>query len=222
MPRTEELIKRDVIDQLAWDTRINANRVEVSVDDHTVILGGSVPSYGSRIAAEADARAVFGVTDVENNLTVTYPTAVPVPSDGEIHSNINNVLLWDPELDATRVNVSVQNGRVTLEGSVDALWKKIEAENRVANISGVLTITNKLAVVPNESFADEVIGEDVENALDRNTLVNVDEIDVKVENGVVTLYGSVPAWTVDQAAYTTALYTDGVIDVNDNLRVSTP
>lgn len=220
MPRAEELIKRDVVDQLAWDTRVNANEIQVEVNDSTVTLNGSVPSYRARLAAQNDARNVLGVSGVENQLIIEYPTTFSVPTDNDIQVNAKNVLIWDPTIDASNITVTVDNGWVTLEGTVDMLWKKIEAESRVSNVAGVLGITNKLTVVPTENLTDQLIAEDIENALDRDVLIKVDDIDVKVEDGIVTLYGTVPSWTIDQLAYNAALYTNGVLDVRDNLVVS--
>jgi hypothetical protein len=54
----------------------------------------------------------------------------------------------------TDIRVSVENGIVTLEGSVDEYWKKGEAERIVRGARGVCHIVNKLAVVPARTVAE--------------------------------------------------------------------
>jgi osmotically-inducible protein OsmY len=220
MPRAAEFIKRDVVDQLAWDSRVNANEIEVKVNDNTVTLTGTVPSFGARLAAERDTRTVLGVQRVQNLLTVAYPSSISVPIDGQIQSNIDDLLRWDPSVEAANITAQVVDGRVTLEGTVDAVWKKTEVERRVSNVGGVRGVANKLVVVPTRNITDQMIAEAIENALDRNMLVDVESIDVQVEDAVVNLYGTVATWAVDQTVYNTALFTNGVADVYDNLIIA--
>jgi osmotically-inducible protein OsmY len=220
MPRAAEFIKRDVVDQLAWDSRVNANEIEVKVNDNTVTLTGTVPSFGARLAAERDTRTVLGVQRVQNLLTVAYPSSISVPIDGQIQSNIDDLLRWDPAVEAANITAQVVDGRVTLEGTVDAVWKKTEVERRVSNVGGVRGVANKLVVVPTRNITDQMIAEAIENALDRNMLVDVESIDVQVEDAVVNLYGTVATWAVDQTVYNTALFTNGVADVYDNLIIA--
>jgi osmotically-inducible protein OsmY len=52
--------------------------------------------------------------------------------------------------------------------------------------------------------------------------VYVEDVNVKVENGNVTLSGTVEDWQAKLAAYNAALYTAGVKEVNDNIQVQTP
>ena len=80
-------------------------------------------------------------------------------------------------------------------------------------------MTNKLAVVPTESIKDERIAEDVVDAMDRNASANPEDVNVRVTDGVVTLTGTVTSWRAKTAAYDSALYTYGVVDVVDEINV---
>ena len=111
---------------------------------------------------------------------------------------------------------------MTLEGTVDAFWKKEKAKDLASEIRGVVGVTNKIAVVPTQSIVDERLAENIVDALDRNINVNVDDIDVFVEDGTVTLAGTVPSWTMKWAAYNTARYTQGIIEVKDQINISVP
>ena len=216
--KTDEGIAKDVVDSLYWDSRVDASRVAVTVENGIVTLAGTVFSSSERAAAEEDAWVISGVQDVKNQLKVDLQR--DVPSDSEIKSNIENSFKWDRDLHPSDIQVGVTAGWVTLEGSVDAFWKKVRAEDLAFSLRGVAGVTNKIAVVPTQSLADEQLAENVIQALDRNQDVDVDDIDVTVEKGTVSLSGTVPSWSARRAAYNAARYAHGVKEVEDRITVS--
>lgn len=216
---TDETIKKLVNDQLYWDHRVDASDVKIAVDDQVVTLDGSVPTYAARVAAFDDTRDVTGVKGVINNLEIDYTIEPELPTDANIEKFVTDRFRWDPNLKSYKINVSMNNGWATLEGTVDAYWKKIRAEVKAADVLGVVGVINNLAVVPTESIKDEVIANHVIQALERNVNVFAEDVNVKVENGIVTLSGEVPTWTARSAAYDAAMFTYGVLDVVDSLRV---
>jgi osmotically-inducible protein OsmY len=215
----DEKIKKNVTDQLYWDHRVDASDVQIEVDDGVVTLSGNVPSFTAKDAAYDDTWFVDGVRLVLNDLDVEYVTERKMPTDEDIQRYVIDKLRWNPDLAAYKIEVSVSRGWVTLEGTVDAYWKKVRARMEASEVIGVLGVTNKLAVVPTESIEDERIAEDVIAAMDRHVLVNPQEVNVRVNDGVVTLTGTVPSWRVKTAAHDAALYTYGVIDIVDELDV---
>ncbi len=220
MARTDEQIKKDVTDQLYWDARVDASEVSVEVSNGTVTLRGSVPTYLARTAAFEDSWAVLGVTDVRNQTVVRYPPTITLPTDEEIKTSIENTLARNPNVDIFDVNVIVDAGIVSLEGTVDAYWKKDYAEDLVADIPGVISIDNKLGIVYSQDVTDKIIAEDVIAAIDRNVLVDAEDVNVRVTDGVVTISGTVPTWAARRACYESALYTVGVKSVRNNVAVS--
>jgi osmotically-inducible protein OsmY len=215
---TQEKIKKDVVDQLYWDSRVDASNVEVEVEDGEVALTGEVPSYSSRQAATSTVWSVDGVTAVANQLQVQYPSAIEFPSDGDVRSNIESILLWNTDIDSSEIDVMVEDHIVTLEGTVDTYWKKIRTEE-LADVTGVFDVVNKLAVVPTEDYVDEDIATDVTDALARNLHISVDDVTVKVKDGEVTLTGTVSNWTAYRSAEDSAFYTLGVRDVDNRLTI---
>lgn len=216
---TDPELSNQVKSQLLWDDRVRASDINVTVDNGTAVLTGVVPSYRAKVAAAEDAWTVPGVIKVNNQLRVQYPTTVTVPADSEIAANIKTVIMLEPNIDSSKINVSVAGGVVTLGGTVDNYWKKIQAEEDAYGITGVIDVINELGVVPTEKLSDEVIARNIEAALERNFNVNVDNVTVKVSNGVVTLSGTVANWAAWRAAYNTAAYTSGVINVVDQLSI---
>lgn len=220
MGRTEEQIKRDVVDQLYWDNRVDASDVTVEVSNGTVTLRGTVPSYFAATSALNDAWAVLGVTDVRNHVTVRYPGTVKLPTDEEIRTDALNVLARSPDIVISDLDVEVDAGRVTINGSVDSYWKRAHAEDLVGSCPGVISINNRLTIVPDRDFVDRDIANDIQTAIDRNALVAVDDVTVRVRDGLVTLSGTVPTYAARRAAYNAALFTAGVRGVNNNIAVT--
>jgi Predicted periplasmic or secreted lipoprotein len=219
MVLTDEEIKKRIVDELYWDDRVDASKVLVRVEGGKVTLTGTVPNYNAKIRAETDAYAVRDVAWVDNRITVSYPVVRAIPTDEDIRQAVIKNLSNDPDLERTDIRVRVKEGIVTLEGSVDAYWKKWEAEYTTCNIRGVCDIVNMVAVVPTMQIADKVIAEDVRAAIERKRSVSIEDIDIRVENGVVTLSGTVPDWDARQAVINAAKYTRGVIDVLDELTI---
>jgi osmotically-inducible protein OsmY len=218
MKSIDEEVKKDIVDQLYWDSRVDAANVSVAVEDGAVTLSGTVGNYAALQAASLDAWTTPGVASVENNLKVEYQ--VSVPHDQEIRERIERLLEWNPIIDVAEIEVSVNSGWVILEGSVGTLWQKNRAEYIALDVMGVVGITNKLSVVPTKDILDEKIGAAIQGALHRNGEVNANWVNVRVENGKVTLSGTVPTWSAHRAVYEAAIFTVGVKNIENNLRVS--
>ncbi len=70
LTRPDVAILAQISDRLALNDQLNANDIEVKVQDHKVTLGGAVGSERQRRLAEEIASSVSGVETVQNNLTV--------------------------------------------------------------------------------------------------------------------------------------------------------
>jgi len=219
--RTDVTIKEDIENQLKADARILSNDVHVTVEDGTVTFTGDVPSYRAKIAASDNAWSVPGVKNVLNHLTVLYDEAVvEVPSDHEIKANIESSLSWDPDVDSREITVTVENGNVTLEGTVESLWKRYLAEDIAWNHIGIVDVKNKLAVASPENTTDKTAVSNIVESIDRNLHVDVDDVDVEVRNGEAIINGTVNSVEAWHAVYNAALFTSGVKKVEDNLLIA--
>jgi CBS domain-containing protein len=67
-------------------------------------------------------------------------------SDDRILEDINERLLEDPEVDATNIEIDVQNGEVTLSGTVGSRYDRRRAEDIVESVSGIRHIQNNLRI----------------------------------------------------------------------------
>jgi len=68
---------------------------------------------------------------------------VKVPPDNEIKEHLENLFRWNQEMSQEYVRIAVTGGTVMLEGTVDAYWKKLRAEQMAASVKGVLGVKDK-------------------------------------------------------------------------------
>ncbi len=217
MPRSNEEIKNDIIDSLSRDSRLKSQNIKFEISNGLVVLTGNVQSYKAREAVESDVWKVTGVTAIDNRLDIVFPSGYRRPADEAILESVNQLLSWDPDLYLERMTVFVHEARVILEGSVNMLWKKIRAEELVRNAGGVLAVVNKLAVIGTGDFTDERIGQEITGLLNRNSVLNVNTISVEVQNGNVRLSGTVSNRNAFDIAEDIARYTQGVINIDNQL-----
>ncbi len=214
-----DTIEKMIRDQLMWDNRVLSSDIEVKVSESKAILSGTVPTYYEKLAAEEDALGVAGIYFVENNIMVTFPEEIIILTDDEIKQSVQNMLKWDNRLESAKILLSVNKGVVTLEGSVDAFWKRLAAENNAYSISGVVDVINKLNVVWTNEQSDEFIAKNIKAALEGSPLINSEEIVVEVKHGVVTLKGQVLSLISKRVAAEKVAYTEGVVGFNNQIVV---
>ncbi len=215
-----EEMKKNIVDQLYWDDRVDASRVKVEVVDSKVVLSGVVQSFSARRAAEIDASMIPDVSVIENRLAVEFPPALPAVTDEELKSRIEKIYLWSGNIDFSALGVSVEAGHVTLEGNLDAFWEKMRAEDLVYDLLGVLSVTNAITVVPSESLPDMAIADDIAAAFRRTGEIDINTVDISVQDGIVYLAGTVLSPSARHMAGNIAWHTAGVIDVRNDLIVS--
>jgi osmotically-inducible protein OsmY len=114
-------------------------------------------------------------------------------TDSELQRDVLDELNWEPSTDAADIGVSVDNGVVTLHGTVKSLSQKWTAERVAQHIEGVRAVTDELEVkLPGDALrSDADIAAAALNALDWNVSVPPGQIKLLVENGWITLEGNV-------------------------------
>ena len=215
--RNDEEIKQAVTRELRWDSRVEETEVGVTVHRGVVALTGTISSYGKKVAAQEAAHRVSGVLDVANDLQVKAPGGFG-RTDTEIAQAVRRTLEWDVLVPEARIQSTVSDGWVTLEGNVDNLSQRDDAERAVRYLIGVQGVHNKLAVLEQEMDADEVRGV-IEEALERRADREAERIKVTVANGSVTLAGDVRSWAEKRAILGAVSHAPGVRVVHDHLRI---
>lgn len=119
----------------------------------------------------------------------------------ELQKKVIEAINWEPLLSAAEIGVLAVDGIVTLTGSVNSYAKKEEAEEAAKNVSGVKVVVEKIEVVLNDKThkSDVEIAMEIINAFKWHWDIPNDRVQVKVENGWVSLSGSLE-WNYQKEA----------------------
>ena len=209
-------LQRNVFDEFAWETTLEAADISVAVEDHVVTLSGAVKSYPEKLAAERAAERVRGVQAVRNQLAVV-PPASDQRSDWDIAQAAGAVLESDVLVPRARVRATVADGWVRLVGSVRRDAERRAAEEAVQRLVGVKGVTNEITVERTAPPAD--LRAHVEAALGHSAGLHGDRIKVETRDGAVVLRGRVRCLAEREEAVRAAWGVPGVTGVRDELQV---
>jgi osmotically-inducible protein OsmY len=216
--KSDAQVQQEVIHELKYDTRVEETDVGVEVDDGIVTLTGTVSNHAKRVAAEEAAHRVHGVLDVANDIEVRVPGRAR-RSDTDLAHSMRQVLEWHPHVPHERIETTVSNGWVTLDGVVDYWSQREAAERAVLRLAGVHGVVNRLTVKVNRVDREDV-RQSIEEALERRAEREARDLQVDVDDdGMVSLSGSVRSWREKRAIVGAAGHAPGVRSIEDHIRV---
>jgi osmotically-inducible protein OsmY len=211
---------RDAIEHaIDIDPRVVSDDIGVEVGNRRVRLTGTVESLGAKAAAGGDAKSTHGVSIVVNHIRVV-PGAERAPDEirRSVKRAFERGPVIDEKEIVVSVDNS---GRVTLRGTVESSTVRTNAEAAAANVNGVTDVRNLLIVGEPDlgkagarpyvdvaaydfsdnspklteqyttSKTDEQLLEDVVSEMFWSPFVDVDDISITVQDGVVTVSGDV-------------------------------
>lgn len=215
--KTDAQIHQQVLDELAWDTRVEATEVGVEVRSGVVTLTGTVSSWAKKVAAEEAAHRVRGVHDVANDVIVKLPGTPR--DDTEIAAAVRSALQWDVFVPDDKIQSTVAGGFVTLRGEVETAAQREDAARAVRNLAGVRAVLNQISVRRSE-LMPALVRHAIQQALERRADRDAARIQIDVEGSHVTLHGNVHSWGERQAVIDAVTATHGVEDVTDRMRIA--
>jgi len=225
--RTDFEITNEIKRRLESSVWIDEALVEVETENGEVKLSGTVGSASekSRVYSAAWVVGVESVND--DNLEVKWwardnmrrESKYKDKSDEEIKEAVQDAFLWDPRVISFKPDIYVEDGVVTLKGTMESLAAKKAAEKDAENTIGVVRVRNFINVRPAEMLSDKDITQKVENALIINSVVDRYELNVTTINGKVYLYGRVNSEFEKNKAEEVASNIKSVIEVDNNIKV---
>ncbi|NMK46468.1 BON domain-containing protein [Achromobacter sp. Bel] len=126
---------------IAWDATIPDGKVQVTVQKGWVRLSGTVDWFYQREAAACAVHKLSGVTGISNLIEV-----VPTVQAGDIKRKIEAALLRSAQIEAGRVEVSVHDNKVILNGRVNSWIERGAAERAAWAVPGVVEVQDRLVV----------------------------------------------------------------------------
>jgi len=215
--KTNAQLQRDVMDELQFEPSVNAANIGVTAKDGIVTLVGKVSNYAEKYAASEAAERVTGVKAVTDETKVDLPLAHQ-RDDQDIAQAVLNALKWHVWVPQDAIKVKVEQGWVTLEGTVDFKFQQTAARNAVQDLTGVMGVSNLISLKSVVAPSDLKVR--IENALTRAAELDGERIKVEVDGNKVILRGKVSSWAERDEAERAAWSAPGVWDVDDKLEIA--
>jgi osmotically-inducible protein OsmY len=138
--RDDKEIVTEILAAFNGNYAIPKDKIKVRVENGWVTLEGEVPWNYQREAAKKTINNIRGIKFVSNEIRIKTESDDTIEKkDVERALRLN----WSTGGD---IHVNVLHNRVTLNGTVDSLYKKDEAERIAWNAPGVWEVENELAV----------------------------------------------------------------------------
>jgi len=198
--------------------------VNSSVEDGIVTLTGTVNLYQDKLDAARKVKKLANVTGVRNDIVVAGETK----PDSQLQQKLAKQLAYDRvgyyDNAFNYIAVSAKDGVVTLSG--DTVWDvpKDTALAIVARTPGVKDVVNDVKVLPASQF-DDSIRVRTARAIYRDSVLGkyatdpAHPIRIVVDNGHVTLYGTVESAMDKTIAGIRASSVPGAFSVENKLVV---
>jgi len=236
-----DVIKR-IESALEKEPKVNLHRSDIEIEfaDGTAILSGEVENIAAKRLALERAAAVPDVSGIVDRLRVR---AAERMGDGEIATHIEHALTSESAFDDcaitkivadTRevvrprepgrrecwIDIRVDDGVVTLDGTVPSLSHKRLAGAMAWWVPGSRDVVNGLGVEPDERDSDAEILDALGLVLEKDPLLDASQIRATCKDSVVTLRGFTRSEAERDLAEFDAWAVFGVDDVVNELVAS--
>ena len=199
--------------------------VNSSVEDGIVTLTGTVGVYQDKLDAAKKIKKVANIAGVRNDIAVT---GANVPDD-QLQQKLTKKLAYDrvgySDNTFNYLAINIKDGVVTLIGDAVYDVPKDSAMDIVARTPGVKDVVNDVKVLPVSMF-DDSLRIRTARAIYRDSVLGrygsdpVHPIRIVVDNGHVTLYGSVASSMDKTIAGVRASGVSGAFSVDNKLVVN--
>jgi osmotically-inducible protein OsmY len=211
-------LRSAVLEELEWNTLLDASQLNAEVNNRVVTLVGTVDSIAEKLTAQSAVESIDGVHDVLSRIDVKVREAAQ-RTDEEIARVVLDVLTWDALVPEQDIMVTVDDAWVTLAGAIPTRRQAEEAERAVSHLIGIRGITNDLEL-SDPPVTPEAVRHSIEQALARRATHRARKIDVIVDRGTVVLRGTVESLGQMNAVHHAVGHAPGVEVIRDELHMT--
>jgi hyperosmotically inducible periplasmic protein len=223
---TDDRIEASAKKSYVYKTYLTEDSIKTESKGGIVTLTGSVMEASHKSLAQDTVENLPGVKSVDNQLTVKGQPAEH--SDGWLGTKVKTALLFHRNVRATKTDVNVKNGIVTLSGEASSQAQKELTTEYAKDVEGVKEVKNDMTVDKMPITASETMGEKIDDAsitaevkssLMTHRSTSAIKTKVQTADGIVTVTGV--AKNAAEKSLVTKLATDinGVTSVVNNMTV---
>ncbi len=225
---TDDRIEAAAKKSYVFKTYLKDDAIKTVSKNGVVTLTGTVSEASHKSLAQDTVEGLPGVTSVDNRLKVKgEPSAEH--SDGWINAKVKSALLFHRNVSATKTDVFVKDGVVSLRGEASSLAQKELTAEYAKDVEGVKEVKNEMTVAsvpatPAPSVGDKIddasITAQVKSSLLTHRSTSALKTKVTTNDGVVTVSGV--AKNAAEKSLVTKLVSDinGVSSVINNMTVA--
>ena len=165
---TDDRIESSVKKSYVFKTYLKDDSIKTESKQGVVTLTGTVSESSHKSLAQDTVEGLPGVQSVNNQLTVRGESSKGESSkehsDGWVGLKVKTALLFHRNVRATKTDVNVKDGIVTLSGeAVNSAQKELTGEY-AADVEGVKAVNNEMTVASSAVQPEETIGERIDDA----------------------------------------------------------
>ena len=210
-----------------FKTYLKGDDIKIESNDGVVTLTGTVAEDSHKSLAQDTVASLPGVKSVDNRLEVKGERPAE-NSDTWVSMKVKGALLFHRNVSASRTDVSVVDGIVTLRGEAISQAQKDLTTEYAKDVDGVKDVKNEMTVAKDSKNSGETLGKKIDDAsitaqvkmaLLSHRSTSALNTTVTTTEGVVTLGGK--AKNAAERDLVTKLVTDinGVKSVVNNMSV---
>ncbi|MGO8744996.1 MAG: BON domain-containing protein [Thermoguttaceae bacterium] len=208
-------INYNVKDALLTDSRVDGSGILATTASGIVTLSGSVGNLAAKTYAVSEAKKINGVLGVIDNITVK-----PIFRwDTDISNAVSRRILNSAVIKSQGLSVACKDGVVTLSGTVASYSEEQQAGLLASEVRGVKEVKNNIVTKWSSTRSDLEIKNDAAAAIGRDVYLAGLPITVTVQDGIVSLSGSVGNAYEKDRAVDDVRWISNVTDVKNSLTV---
>jgi hyperosmotically inducible periplasmic protein len=225
---TDDRIESSAKKSYVFKTHLKDDSIKTESKNGAVTLTGTVATSSHKSLAQDTVESLPGVKSVDNQLKVKGESPAE-HSDGWLGTKVKTALLFHRNVSATKTDVNVKDGIVTLRGEASSEAQKELTTEYAKDVEGVKEVKNEMTIAKTPAKPDQTIGEKIDDAsitaqvkssLMSHRSTSALKTKVETTDGVVTLSGI--AKNAAEKSLVTKLVTDinGVSSVVNNMTIA--